>query len=468
MTSSSSVSAVGLRPRRPQDRQPRPQRRTRARTRAAAATARGGGRGTTGPRRGSRRRWSGWWSAAGRWRGPRRFRTAPEEHEDAPRAQQEVTRRLADGGGRRRRRRVLRVSRHGAIRVPRAAAPLGWGHAGPPRERAARLRLGVHDPHRRAGGAGSERRTPRPRSGTATTPATPRSCPDGRPLGEWLADEGAAAGAPARLPYLLKVLAAASPLSIQAHPSKTQAEEGFAREEAAGIPRDAAERTYRDDNHKPELIVAVSETFTALAGLRDPRRHASARSTHWGRPAARSPASGRRRMPRPPCATRSRGCSPATRRPRWTRSSRPRRRRMPRSSRAELALSAASSNAADPGDPGVVVALLMNLVVLHRGEAVFVPAGVLHAYVAGPGRRADGGERQRAARRPHAQAHRRRGAAGGARSDPRTAADPPARDSRRRTRALRRRGIPDFALLHMRSTDDAPVDVPIDGSRSRS
>src|SRR6478735_9338689 len=100
-------------------------------------------------------------------------------------------------------------------------------------------------------------------------PADPSVVPDGRALGEWLADEGVATGAPARLPYLLKVLAAASPLSIQAHPSKKQAEEGFAREEAAGIARDAAERTYRDDNHKPELIVALSETFRALAGLRE-------------------------------------------------------------------------------------------------------------------------------------------------------------------------------------------------------
>ena len=112
--------------------------------------------------------------------------------------------------------------------------------------------------------------------------------------------------------------------------------------------------------------------------------------------------------------------------------------------------------AAYPGDPGVVVALLMNLVVLHRGEAVFVPAGVLHAYLAGPRRRADGGERQRAARRPHAQAHRRRGAADGARSDPRTAADPSARAARRRDRALRRRGMPDFALLHAAGRPTTP------------
>ncbi len=70
-----------------------------------------------------------------------------------------------------------------------------------------------------------------------------------------------------RLPYLFKVLAAARPLSIQVHPSKRQAEEGFARENDAGIPPGAAHRTYRDDNHKPELILAVTE-FHALRGFR--------------------------------------------------------------------------------------------------------------------------------------------------------------------------------------------------------
>src|SRR6478735_9150238 len=100
-------------------------------------------------------------------------------------------------------------------------------------------------------------------------PADPAETPDGRPLDMWIADEGHSHGVPEHLPYLLKLLAAASALSIQAHPSKAQAEAGFAREEAAGIARDAADRTYRDDNHKPELIVALSEEFRALAGLRD-------------------------------------------------------------------------------------------------------------------------------------------------------------------------------------------------------
>ena len=57
------------------------------------------------------------------------------------------------------------------------------------------------------------------------------------------------------LPYLFKVLCAAQPLSIQVHPSKMAAEVGFAKENAAGIPLDAAERNYKDPNHKPELVL---------------------------------------------------------------------------------------------------------------------------------------------------------------------------------------------------------------------
>jgi mannose-6-phosphate isomerase len=69
------------------------------------------------------------------------------------------------------------------------------------------------------------------------------------------------------LPFLLKVLAADQPLSLQAHPDLAQARAGFAREEAARIPRDAPNRSYKDPNHKPELICALTE-FDALCGFR--------------------------------------------------------------------------------------------------------------------------------------------------------------------------------------------------------
>ena len=214
-------------------------------------------------------------------------------------------------------------------------------------------------------------------------PGDPAIVPDERSLGEWLADEGAAGGAPRRLPYLLKVLAAASPLSIQVHPSKAQAEEGFAREEAAGIPRDAAERTYRDDNHKPELIVALSETFTALAGLRelDATLRLFAELGDAGAAVAE-------RLKGGDAAASLRDTIG------WLLSG-------TAQTEVEAVVAAAASadggefaaefalagtlDAAYPADPGVVVALLMNLVTLRRGEGLFTPAGVLHAYVSGLG-----------------------------------------------------------------------------------
>jgi mannose-6-phosphate isomerase len=70
-----------------------------------------------------------------------------------------------------------------------------------------------------------------------------------------------------RLPFLLKILAAESPLSLQAHPNLEQARAGYAAEEAQGIPLDAQERNYKDPNHKPELLCALS-TFHALVGFR--------------------------------------------------------------------------------------------------------------------------------------------------------------------------------------------------------
>lgn len=218
-------------------------------------------------------------------------------------------------------------------------------------------------------------------------PGSPSLLQDGsdRTLDDWLPEYADAAGAPTRLPYLLKLLAAGAPLSIQVHPSKDQAVEGFAREEAAGLPRDAANRNYKDDNHKPEVIVALSDTFTALAGLRDlaaTRRLVAAFEDGDGVRALR----GHLDAADSADALRSAigwvlgqadaaeiqqivGAAASTESEEFA---------------AELGLTRTLSTAY-PGDPGIVVALLMNLVELRRGEAIFVPAGVLHAYVAGLG-----------------------------------------------------------------------------------
>ena len=212
-------------------------------------------------------------------------------------------------------------------------------------------------------------------------PADPAETGDGRTLDVWMRLEGADHGAPSQLPYLLKLLAAASALSIQAHPSKAQAEVGFAREDSAGIARDAAERTYRDANHKPELVVAVSDSFRALAGLRD--LEATRRLVASVGAGARALSERLDRADASPGAVL-----------RWVLSDEGRAE-----ARAiiDAALSAHSDEFAAelqvvreldgvfPGDPGIVVALLMNLVTLRRGEGLFVPAGILHAYLEGLG-----------------------------------------------------------------------------------
>ena len=214
-------------------------------------------------------------------------------------------------------------------------------------------------------------------------PGCPAHVTDGRTLGQWLAEEGRVTGAPARLPYLMKLLAAASSLSIQVHPSRAQAIAAFAREDAAGIPRDAAERTYRDENHKPELIVAVSESFTALAGVRDlddTRRLLAILGTGGEALSARLSGADAAASVRDTIEWLLAGDSAEV--------------------IAQIVAAAVEASSPEfageldlirrlavdfPGDRGIGVALLMNLVVLRRGEGLFVPAGVLHAYQAGLG-----------------------------------------------------------------------------------
>lgn len=180
-----------------------------------------------------------------------------------------------------------------------------------------------------------------------------------------------------RLPYLMKVLAASQALSIQVHPTREQAEEGYAREDAAGIPRDAPDRNYRDANHKPELLCALTP-FDALCGFRpvaatlalldelavpelgfvadllrgdDPLRAAfTAVLTHED--------------PEPIVAAVARRVADAPDGP----------------------FRAAQLAAADaPGDPGVLLTLLLNYVRLAPGEAIYLGAGNVHAYLRGTG-----------------------------------------------------------------------------------
>lgn len=178
-----------------------------------------------------------------------------------------------------------------------------------------------------------------------------------------------------RLPFLFKVLAAEQPLSLQAHPDAVQAAAGFAAEEAAGIPRDAPERNYVDPYHKPELLVAV-EDFEALCGFRDPALSADLLAG-LEVPALKSTVDALRH-PDPAAALRSAVGGLLT---------------MPGPERAPVVEAVAATGhplaedlaARYPGDVGVLVALLLNQVRLAPGQAVWMPAGNLHAYLYGVG-----------------------------------------------------------------------------------
>jgi mannose-6-phosphate isomerase len=210
-------------------------------------------------------------------------------------------------------------------------------------------------------------------------PSDPSDVQDGsgRTLDQWIAQEGAGVGLAGRLPYLLKLLAANSVLSIQVHPSKAQAEEAFARE--AALPADAV-RNYADDNHKPEMIVALSERFEALCGLRELE---ASRRLLDALGAAAAPL--RERLTDPEGLADAIG---------WLLSGDAHETvdaiiaGLADAQSTEFAAELANARKLAswyPGDPGVVVALLMNFVVLHRGESVFLRAGMLHAYVSGLG-----------------------------------------------------------------------------------
>jgi mannose-6-phosphate isomerase len=188
-----------------------------------------------------------------------------------------------------------------------------------------------------------------------------------------------------RLPFLMKVLAAEQPLSLQAHPTNEQAQAGFAAEEAAGVPRDDPTRTFKDPFHKPELLIALT-TFEALCGFRpvEESLHCLAKlQVPELKPTIAALARGGLRAAIPQVIALS-----------------PEQRVVLVSAVAEAASRfvaahdpefintyrwAASLAETYPGDPGVVISLMCNHLKLSPGEAVFLPAGNLHAYLSGAG-----------------------------------------------------------------------------------
>ena len=191
----------------------------------------------------------------------------------------------------------------------------------------------------------------------------------------------------AALPFLLKVLAVAEPLSIQAHPTLAQAAAGFAREDAAGIPADAPQRSYRDRNHKPEVVVAL-EPYWLLSGFR-PYEEVARGLAAIGVPATRATVTDLRANPG---AEALRALMDAT-------------LRLDAEQRTDLvarAVAVAGSRLQEsappaaaaarwvqrlaaqyPDDSGVLSPWLLNLVHLAPGEALFTGAGTLHALLRG-------------------------------------------------------------------------------------
>ncbi|WP_433759279.1 mannose-6-phosphate isomerase, class I [Nocardia sp. CA-135398] len=193
-----------------------------------------------------------------------------------------------------------------------------------------------------------------------------------------------------RLPFLLKILAAEEPLSLQAHPSSAQARAGFERENLARVPLDSPMRNYRDENHKPELVVAL-DRFEALAGFRDPRRTVEllraldvpGLRSYADLLAAQPDSAGLRTLfttwitlPQNILGTLLPqvldGCV------RYLSEKGPREFTAEARTTLELA-------EAYPGDAGVLAALLLNRLTLEPGQGLFLAAGNLHAYLRGLG-----------------------------------------------------------------------------------
>lgn len=192
-----------------------------------------------------------------------------------------------------------------------------------------------------------------------------------------------------RLPFLVKVLAADEPLSLQAHPSARQAAEGYQREQQRGVPINSAVRNYRDPNHKPELLMALSD-FHALAGFRPADRSVALMRAldvaelqpYIALLGGAAGADGLRAvfttwitLPQPDLDVLIPAVLDAA--VSYIRSG---GREFAAEARTVLELGERY-----PGDAGVLAALLLNRISLAPGQGIYLPAGNLHSYLHGVG-----------------------------------------------------------------------------------
>lgn len=184
-----------------------------------------------------------------------------------------------------------------------------------------------------------------------------------------------------KLSFLVKFLAADSPLSIQVHPNAIQAKVGFATEDVAGLELSDPKRNYKDDSHKPEILIAITP-FEALCGFR-PRAEVieiflgfSKSEARFGELAALAQTGASIEEIFSELLEDGNLAGTFT------------------NSVASLDADSISERARllvvellgkYPGDTGALVSLLLNHLVLAPGEAIYLPAGNLHAYLSGLG-----------------------------------------------------------------------------------
>jgi mannose-6-phosphate isomerase len=209
-----------------------------------------------------------------------------------------------------------------------------------------------------------------------------------------------------RLPFLMKLLAAREPLSLQVHPGAERAGRRFAEQVAAGIPLHARERTYPDPSHKPELLYALTR-FEGMAGFRDARKSAAIlrglRLPWLDQVADRLDGGDASRALRDVVTTwlslpaddvggkladvRAAALAAETRAHSAPRMRRPAVLDPGDVARESIRVYSATVPLIDryPSDSGVLVTLLLNHLVLAPGESLFIDAGVVHAYTSGFG-----------------------------------------------------------------------------------